>query len=142
MPSTSPLHSFFASSNWFRVIVSFLPLHLQMQVAHLTNRPLYKKTHTIQIFSCPSHLLRRRLKTPRDRPAQLPPSRPRRVSMPAVVAAAAAAAASGGARLLCLLLNCRPQAPPPDADRWEEQAPLLSAQGGAGATIPGRTGRL
>jgi hypothetical protein len=55
--------------------VSFLPLHLQMQVAHLTNRPLYKKTHTIQIFSCPSHLLLRRLKTPRDRPAQLPPSR-------------------------------------------------------------------
>ncbi|TVU43928.1 hypothetical protein EJB05_03349 [Eragrostis curvula] len=50
--------------------------------------------------------------------------------MPAAVAAAAAAAASGGAILLYLLLTCRPQ-PAPDAEREEEQAPLLSGSGAA-----------
>ncbi|GJM97160.1 hypothetical protein PR202_ga14065 [Eleusine coracana subsp. coracana] len=50
--------------------------------------------------------------------------------MPAAVAAAAAAAASGGALLLYLLLTCRPQ-PAPDAEREEEQAPLLSGSGAA-----------
>ncbi|KAK3145569.1 hypothetical protein QOZ80_3BG0254610 [Eleusine coracana subsp. coracana] len=50
--------------------------------------------------------------------------------MPVAVAAAAAAAASGGALLLYLLLICRPQ-PAPDAEREEEQAPLLSGSGAA-----------